>query len=183
MKQIGKAIVVTHEKGFSALRSIYCGWDPGVRQVAEYFAARGCRCPVLLKESANAECCRIFEESCRTLGIKEWKIINCQPENLASHPEFRKGLPGDGIFCSSEKFRVVMRSFLKGKKDFPFVVLMDDYLISQVLPEHPVLRRREPEAGALAVKMLMAQINGEEENDSSPVELPMEFMLPQNKES
>ena len=183
LKQIGKAIVVTHEKGFSALRSIYCGWDPGVRQVAEYFAARGCRCPVLLKESANAECCRIFEESCRTLGIKEWKIINCQPEKLASHPEFRKGLPGDGIFCSSEKFRVVMQSLLKGKKDFPFVVLMDDYLISQVLPEHPVLRRREPEAGALAVKMLMAQINGEEENDSSPVELPMEFMLPQNKES
>ena len=44
-----------------------------------------------------------------------------------------------------------------GKKDFPFVVLMDDYLISQVIPEHPVLRRREPEAGALAVKMLMAK--------------------------
>ncbi len=176
LKKIGKAIVVTHEKDFNALPAICCGWEPGVGQVAAYFASRNCRCPVLLKESANAACSRVFEERCRKEGFKEWKIIQCQPEQLCTHPEFCGQLPGDGIFCSSERFRIPVLDLLKEKKDFPLVVLMDDFLISQVRPVHPVLRRREPEAGAAAVRMLMAQIAGEKK--ISPPAFPMEFIVP-----
>lgn len=175
LKQTGHPVVVTHEKDFCQLPTVYCGWDPGVRHVVQYFSRRNCKCPVLLKESANASCSRLFEESCRKLGMKNWKIITCSPEKLAVHPEFINGLPGDGIFCSSEKFRIAVQDLLKEKKDFPLVVLMDDYLISQVLPTHPVLRRREPEAGAAAVKMLMDRIEGKNSADCH-LDIAMEFI-------
>ena len=175
IRQLGNAVIITHEKEFHEFPSVYCGWDPGVRQVVQYFAGCGCRCPVLLKESSNASCSRIFEESCRECGLKEWKIITCQPERLHNHPEFINGLPGDGIFCSSEKYRLIVQDLLKERKEFPLVVLMDDFLISQIRPSHPVLRRREPEAGAAAVKMLMKQIEGKNITDTR-VDCSMEFI-------
>lgn len=160
LRRFDASVLVTHTETERPYHQIYCGWAPGVRDLVRYFAARNCSCPVMLKESANESCVRVFEAACRECRFKKWKVITCQPEELATSPEFRYGLPGDALFCSSEKYRLPVLEMTDGGKQIPVVMLLDDFLISQLRPDYPVLRRREPEAGTLAVKLLLDQING-----------------------
>ena len=175
LRQIGSAVIITLERQTLPFHQIYCGWDPGVREVVRYFAACGSRCPVMLKESRNEECCRVFESACRESGFRRWKVVTCSSSRIAESPEFRKGLPGDAIFCSSEHFRQFVLERTDGGRSIPVTMLLDDFLISQLRPDYPVLRRREPEAGTAAVKLLMDQIDGRQ-TEPVTVSLPMQFM-------
>ena len=176
LKQIGSFVIVSNEKHDPVLQQIYCGWAPGVEQVVRYFKKKGAKCPVRLKESTNAACHREFERACRENGFPDWKIITCPAENLPSAPEFRNGFPGDAIFASSEKYHPILEKMTDCGKKLPLVMLMDDFLIHHVHPTYPVLRRREPEAGVLAVKLLFEQINSPQQFRPGITELPMEFI-------
>lgn len=175
LKRIGSSVIVTHTKLDMPFSQIYCGWDPGVEQVVKYFKARGCRRPVLLKESANAACHQAFERACSQYGIKDREVMTISPEKLEKMAENNESLPGDAIFASSEKYHPAIEILTGCGRKIPLVLLMDDFLITHVRPEYPVLRRREPEAGVLAVKMLFEQIN---RKNSTPEisDLPMEFL-------
>ena len=176
LKRIGSFVIVSNEKHDPSLQQIYCGWAPGVEQVVRYFKKKGARCPVLLKESSNAACCREFERACKEHGFTRWQIITCPAENLPASPEFRNGFPGDAIFASSEKYHPLLEEMTDCGQKLPLVMLMDDFLIHHVRPSFPVLRRREPEAGVLAVKLLFEQINNQQQFRSGITELPMEFI-------
>ena len=175
LRQIGSSVIVTHVRQEIPFHQVYCGWDPGVREVVQYFAERGSHCPVMLKESRNEECRRVFESACREFGFRRWKVITCPSDRIADSPDFCGGLPGDAIFCSSERFRLPILELTDGGRSVPVVMLLDDFLISQLRPDYPVLRRREPEAGAAAVKLLMDQIDGRQ-TEPVTVSLPMQFM-------
>lgn len=175
LRQIGAAVLISHVHQHVPFHQIYCGWDPGVRDAVRYFARRGCTCPILLKESANRSCVQVFESACRECGFKNWEVITCPPRQVESLPDLQRGLPGDAVFCSSEKFRLPAEKLTGAGKKVPLVVLLDDFLISQLCPAYPVLRRREPEAGTLAVKLLLDQINGRTA-DPATISLPMQFL-------
>ena len=176
LKQIGSFVIVSNEKHDPALQQIYCGWAPGVEQVVRYFKKKGAQCPVLLKESSNVPCLREFERSCKENGFSDWKIITCPAENLSTAPEFRDGFPGDAIFAGSEKYHPILEKMTDCGKKIPLVMLMDDFLIHHARPAYPILRRREPEAGILAVKLLFEQINSPQQFCPGITELPMEFI-------
>ena len=175
LKKIGASVVITHEKLNIPFAQIYCGWTPGVDELVKYFKKKNSRCPVLLKESTNAGCHQAFESACKKSGFTDWKIITCPAEKLMKCPELANGVPGDAIFASSEKYHPYLEDITDHGRKVPLVMLMDDFLITHIRPEYPVLRRREPEAGVLAVKMLFDQINKRHFAQLS-AELPMEFI-------
>lgn len=176
LKQIGAAVLITHEKLNSPFPQIYCGWQPGVENVVKYFKKMNCRCPVLLKENSNASCHNEFEKACKKFGFSDWKIIACPADKISNSADFKHGIPGDAIFASSEKYHPVLEDMTDCGKKIPLVMLMDDLLITHIRPGYPVLRRREPEAGVMAVKMLMEQINQKRPAFPEIIELPMEFI-------
>lgn len=175
LKKIGSAVIITHEKQNIPFPQIYCGWSPGVEDVVKYFKKNNSRCPVLLKESSNASCHKAFEDACKKHGFSDWKIITCPTEKLDSCRELQNGIPGDAIFASSEKYHPQLEHMTARGKKIPLVMLMDDFLISHINPEYPVLLRREPEAGVMAVKMLFDQINQKPFAQLS-ADLPMKFI-------
>ena len=173
LKKIGSSVIITHERQNIPFAQIYCGWSPGVDDVVKYFKKKNSRCPVLLKESTNASCHQAFEAACKKYGFADWKVITCPAEKFNS--ERQDGIPGDAIFASSEKYHPQLEQITDHGRKLPLVMLMDDFLISHIRPEYPVLRRREPEAGVLAVKMLFDQINQKPFAQLS-AEMPMEFV-------
>ena len=175
LKKIGSSVIITHEKQNLPFAQIYCGWTPGVDEVVKYFKKKNSQCPVMLKESSNAGCHQAFEAACKKYGFTDWKIITSPAEKLFKCPELAKGIPGDAIFASSEKYHPYLEDMTDCGRKLPMVMLMDDFLITHIRPEYPVLRRREPEAGVLAVKMLFDQIN-KKPFPQLVAELPMEFI-------
>ncbi len=129
----------------------------------------------MLKESRNEECRRVFESACREFGFRRWKVVTCSADRIADSPEFCGGLPGDAVFCSSERFHRPILERTDGGRSVPVAMLLDDFLISQLRPNYPILRRREPEAGVLAVKLLLDQIDGKAVEPQT-ISLPMQFM-------
>lgn len=174
--QIGSSVIVSNEKHDLPIQQIYCGWAPGVEQIIRYFKSKGCRCPVLLKESANTACLCEFERACKENGFSRWEVVTCPAEKLPVAPEFRNGFPGDALFASSERYHPILEKMTDCGQKIPLVMLMDDFLIHHVRPAYPVLRRREPEAGVLAVKLLFDQINMSGEFHPGIADLPMEFI-------
>ena len=175
LEKIGASVVITHEKFNIPFAQIYCGWTPGVDEVVKYFKKKNSKCPVLLKESTNASCHLAFETACKKYGFSNWEIVSCPVEKLDSCPELKNGIPGDAIFASSEKYHPALELMTDCGRKLPMVMLMDDFLITHIRPEYPVLRRKEPEAGVLAVKMLFDQINNKPFAQLA-AELPMEFI-------
>ena len=176
LKQIGSSVIIAHEKMNIPFPQIYCGWHPGVDNVVKYFKKQNAKCPVMLKENSNANCRREFENACRKYGFTDWKIITCPANRLRDCPELKDQIPGDAVFASSEKYHPILEDMTDCGKKLPLVMLMDDFLINHIRPEYPVLRRREPEAGVLAVKMLFDQINGKTAPLPTITDLPMEFI-------
>lgn len=175
LKKIGSSVIITHEKQELPFAQIYCGWTPGVDNVVKYFKNKNAKCPVLLKESTNASCHQAFEAACKKYGFQDWKVISCPAEKITTCPELKNGIPGDAIFASSEKYHPVLEQLTDCGRKLPMVILMDDFLITHIRPEYPVLRRREPEAGVLAIKMLFDQIN-QKPFTQLTADLPMEFV-------
>lgn len=173
LRKIGCFVIISHDDLPETLPGICCGWTPGIRHALEFFRRKGRRRPVLLKESANRSCVRAFEKACTELGFAERRVATLQAEEVFS--AFAGEMPGDCLICSSEKYRIPVSELTDQGRKLPIVMLMDDFLISQVAPAYPVLRRREPEAGKMAAKILLDQMeNGRPV--SGTLRLPMEFI-------
>ena len=176
LKQIGASTVISHEKLNIPFPQIYCGWDPGVENIIKYLKKQNSQCPVLLKENNNTNCHQAFENACRKYGFKDWRIICCPADKIENSPELKHGIPGDAVFASSEKYHPIIENMTDCGKKIPLVMLMDDFLITHIRPAYPVLRRREAEAGVMAVKMLFDQLNQKRPAFPEIIDLPMEFV-------
>jgi DNA-binding LacI/PurR family transcriptional regulator len=182
LQRIRHVVIITHQELQVPFDQVVCGWSPGARQMVEYFAACGCRRPVLLQESPIAACRQLFEQACGECGMSAPAVITLRPEidtdeafERYLEQEFGTDFPGDAVFCSHERFRAP-RSYLQRRHpEIPLAAVMDEFLIDLQRPDFPVLRRREPESGALACEMLLRRI---EAPDMPPrtEHLPMEFL-------
>ncbi len=183
LSRIRHAVIITHQALEVPFDQVICGWDPGVRQVVEYFVRSGCRRPVLLQESPILSCRRLFEQSCRDCGLESWQVITLPPAvnddeafRAFLEREFGGGFPGDAVFCSNEHFQAPVEFLRNHRLDIPLVAVMDDFLIGLLRPDFPILRRREPESGVMAVELLLRQIGKTNRVPCREV-LPMEFVV------
>lgn len=185
LSRLRNVVIITHQELEVPFEQVICGWAPGVRQVVEYFAVCGCRCPVLLQESQIMSCQRLFEEACRDCGFQSCRVVTLPPDvngdeafRIFLEQKLGNDCSWDALFCSNERFQVPQKFLRKHRPDTPLVAVMDDFLIELLHPDFPVLRRREAESGAMAVELLLRQIKKGNQVPRREL-LPMEFIVDQ----